>query len=420
MSLLPRKRWFGAAQMILFVAGIGFFVLSVVALGILPGLRLEKSIHDHAPLTLAPFTPAETRGRITYGTQGCAYCHSEQVRSTPEDVRRWGPPTTPWETKFESPQLWGTRRIGPDLARESGVRSDDWQLTHLYNPRLIVPGSVMPGFAWMFKGSPNQPTDVAKDLLAYMKTLGRARMQAGSAAHDAPNEAMPGMQPDSDASLDANGARAHLASPGRELPRTLSPTGVANRGATLFAQNCAGCHGALGNGASVASASLLPHPTNLTVFRYSEGAFAGILHDGVVGSSMPAWRDLTAQQVADLGAFVSTLHAAAEPATSEPGGVSRGAELYAQNCTACHGVGGGGDGPASLAFKPRPYNFRHLQPDVSEIDRVLRVGVPGTAMLAFPTLSEPDRQALAAYVRSLYGQAAEQGSLKAAAPVNKP
>jgi Cbb3-type cytochrome oxidase, cytochrome c subunit len=43
--------------------------------------------------------------------------------------------------------MWGTRRIGPDLAREYGKHPPDWQLVHLYNPRYIVPESVMPGFA---------------------------------------------------------------------------------------------------------------------------------------------------------------------------------------------------------------------------------------------------------------------------------
>ena len=158
----------------MFVAGIGFFVVSVVALGILPGRRLEKSIREDAPRQLTAFTPAEARGRITYATQGCAYCHTEQVRGTPEDIARWGPATAAWETKYESPQLWGTRRIGPDLAREAQVRSDDWQYAHLYNPRWIVPGSVMPGYSWMFDGRPTAPKPMAQDLLAYLATLGRA------------------------------------------------------------------------------------------------------------------------------------------------------------------------------------------------------------------------------------------------------
>ena len=53
--------------------------------------------------------------------------------------------------------MWGTRRIGPDLARESRRRPRDWQLAHLWNPRHVVPDSVMPGYPWLFDGSPTRP-----------------------------------------------------------------------------------------------------------------------------------------------------------------------------------------------------------------------------------------------------------------------
>ncbi len=98
------------------------------------------------------------------------------------DVQRFGAPTKAWETQYEYPQLWGTRRVGPDLARESGIRSDDWQLTHLYNPRLVVADSTMPGYPWLFEGSAAKPGKDAADLLQYVKSLGRARQLAGSGA----------------------------------------------------------------------------------------------------------------------------------------------------------------------------------------------------------------------------------------------
>ena len=124
---------------------------------------------------------------------------------------------------------------------------------------------------------------------------------------------------------------------------------------------------------------------------------------------MPAWRDLSAQQMADISAYVRQLHD--EPLESNPDVAltAKGATLYAQNCTACHGVGGSGDGPASIVFQPRPFNFRHLKPDASEVDRVLREGVAGTAMPSFPGLDAQDRLALTAYIRSLYGSPKESG-----------
>ncbi|HAN56337.1 MAG TPA: hypothetical protein DCQ77_09195, partial [Betaproteobacteria bacterium] len=169
------RRWYGLAYLVIFIAGVGFFLLSFLALGVLPGERLSASIASHSHADMPDYTPAELRGRRIYTSLGCALCHTQQVRYLPADVRRWGAPTDAWETRYDFPQLWGTRRIGPDLARETQVRSNDWQLTHLYQPQWVVPDSVMPSFAWLFNGSPNRPSLAAQDLLAYLKTLGRAR-----------------------------------------------------------------------------------------------------------------------------------------------------------------------------------------------------------------------------------------------------
>src|SRR5439155_6073512 len=70
-------------------------------------------------------------------------------------------------------------RIGPDLGREGAIRSADWQLAHLYNPRLTVAGSIMPGFPWMYHGTPDTPKPEALALVAYIQSLGEARAQSG-------------------------------------------------------------------------------------------------------------------------------------------------------------------------------------------------------------------------------------------------
>ena len=71
----------------------------------------------NAPLGL---TASEQRGRAIYGREGCAYCHTQQVRFLHADMTRFGAPTLAWETQVDYPHLWGTRRIGPDLARRGG------------------------------------------------------------------------------------------------------------------------------------------------------------------------------------------------------------------------------------------------------------------------------------------------------------
>src|ERR1700719_144795 len=171
--------WLSHAHVVAFGAGVGFFALSFLVLAIIPGKELEHEIKRVAPVTMATLTASEQRGRVIYGREGCAYCHTQQIRSLAADVRRFGAPTEAWETKYDYPQLWGTRRIGPDLSREFNLHTPDWQLTHLYNPRLVVRDSVMPPYPWLFSGSPNQPTQEGLDVLAYLQSLGRARQLSG-------------------------------------------------------------------------------------------------------------------------------------------------------------------------------------------------------------------------------------------------
>jgi hypothetical protein len=67
--------------------------------------------------------------------------------------------------------LFGTRRVGPDLVRESGKKSNDWHVAHLYDPRSVVPYSVMPGYPWMFDEN-RRPTDRALAVVTYLQWLG--------------------------------------------------------------------------------------------------------------------------------------------------------------------------------------------------------------------------------------------------------
>jgi cbb3-type cytochrome c oxidase subunit II len=409
----PRpRRWFALAHLVIFGAGVGFFLLSFVALGVLPGLRLQHEMDAVGRVDMPPYTDPELRGRQTYVSLGCALCHTQQVRFLPTDVRRWGPPTQAWETRDDFPQLWGTRRIGPDLARETGVRSADWQLTHLYDPASIVPGSAMPPYTWLFNGSPARPTAAATDLLAYLNTLGRARRaDAGSALSRR-------VDADMDPSMLVEIAylcAAPFTNPNQALIDTgtlatanapVSPPGLglAARGAVLFAQNCAGCHGSTGDGAGIAAAGLSPKPANLRDARYSTRGLATTLWNGVAGSSMPAWRELSATDLASLVTYVQTLHArapaAADAASTQT--LAQGATVYAVNCVSCHGVEGDGNGPAASALLPRPANFTVAQPDASRVHAALIAGVAGSAMPPWPGLSALDQAAVTAFVRSLY------------------
>lgn len=90
---------------------------------------------------------------------------------------------------------------------------------------------------------------------------------------------------------------------------------------------------------------------------------------------------------------------------TSPPAVAGAAPLYAQQCAACHGTSGGGDGPAAASLDPPPIAFtdatRAAQRSPFALYEVISQGLQGTAMTSFSTLSEQDRWALAFYVGSL-------------------
>jgi cytochrome c oxidase cbb3-type subunit 2 len=91
------------------------------------------------------------QGREIYLQEGCGYCHTQFVRDLPLD-RPYGRATVAEDYANEDPPLPGTERTGPDLSNVAARQpSDTWHLLHLYNPRTVVPQSVMPGFPWYFE-----------------------------------------------------------------------------------------------------------------------------------------------------------------------------------------------------------------------------------------------------------------------------
>jgi cytochrome c oxidase cbb3-type subunit 2 len=66
-----------------------------------------------------------------------------------DEVERYGHFSLAAESMYDHPFQWGSKRTGPDLARVGAKYSDDWHVTHLTNPRAIVPQSVMPGYPFL-------------------------------------------------------------------------------------------------------------------------------------------------------------------------------------------------------------------------------------------------------------------------------
>ncbi len=129
--------------------------------------------------TKESFTEAIQLGKKVYMREACWHCHSQFVRPISNESLRFGTVSTPLEYQNEmfKPQLFGTRRVGPDLIREAGKHSNDWHFAHFYEPRDVVPPSVMPAFPWFFKGKGTKdkapdPTKEGMALVAYVQWLG--------------------------------------------------------------------------------------------------------------------------------------------------------------------------------------------------------------------------------------------------------
>jgi cytochrome c oxidase cbb3-type subunit II len=98
---------------------------------------------------LKPYSPLELEGRDIYIREGCNVCHSQEVRPFKTETDRYGHYSLAGEGIYDRPFLWGSRRIGPDLARVGGKYPPSWHWLHFHNPRDIEPRSNMPAFAFL-------------------------------------------------------------------------------------------------------------------------------------------------------------------------------------------------------------------------------------------------------------------------------
>lgn len=124
------------------------FVLVAVAVAslfeIIPTFLIRSNVPTIA--SVRPYTPLELAGRDIYVSEGCYNCHSQMIRPIWAETKRYGEYSKPGEFVYDHPFQWGSRRIGPDLARVGGKQSHDWQVRHLEDPRQLIPQSLMPGY----------------------------------------------------------------------------------------------------------------------------------------------------------------------------------------------------------------------------------------------------------------------------------
>src|SRR5262245_8819494 len=131
---------------------VGLAFSGSLALTVLIAILPAASVQKTAGIPGAPTRSSlAEQGRSIYLREGCGYCHTQFVRDLPLD-RPYGRATFAEDYANEDPPLPGTERTGPDLSNVAARQpSDTWHLLHLYNPRTVVPQSVMPGFPWYFE-----------------------------------------------------------------------------------------------------------------------------------------------------------------------------------------------------------------------------------------------------------------------------
>jgi cytochrome c oxidase cbb3-type subunit I/II len=102
--------------------------------------------------SVKPYTPLELQGRDIYVREGCYTCHSQMIRPFRSETARYGEYSKAGEFVYDHPFQWGSKRSGPDLAREgvgNNRKSNSWHYNHMDDPQAVSTGSIMPSYSFM-------------------------------------------------------------------------------------------------------------------------------------------------------------------------------------------------------------------------------------------------------------------------------
>jgi cytochrome c oxidase cbb3-type subunit I/II len=160
-------RWIEKKPMTMLV-----FSLIVVAIGgaieMVPTFLVKSNVPSIA--SVQPYSPLELQGRDIYVREGCYTCHSQMIRPFRDEVARYGEYSKAGEFVYDHPFQWGSKRTGPDLAREGGKYPDSWHYNHMMDPRIMSPGSIMPSYGWLLDDKIDTASTPAK--IRAMQKLG--------------------------------------------------------------------------------------------------------------------------------------------------------------------------------------------------------------------------------------------------------
>lgn len=143
---------------------VQFMVLSLIviliggAVEIIPLYLIRTNIPTIS--SVKPYTPLELEGRDIYVREGCYTCHSQLIRPFRSETERYGEYSKAGEFVYDHPFQWGSKRNGPDLARE-GVKTgklykpDSWHYNHMMDPKKLNEQSIMPAYPWLIHDNLN-------------------------------------------------------------------------------------------------------------------------------------------------------------------------------------------------------------------------------------------------------------------------
>lgn len=361
------------ARMVALVAGVGFFFLALITQGILPLIEPESRTTKVTQVVrtdlgelkwmvseATDYTEPQALGRKVYIREGCWYCHSQFVRPVTGETRRWGPVSQAGEYAFDIPHLFSTRRIGPDLTRVGLKYSDEWHLAHFWDPRMLVPDSVMPRFVGLF--------DVPDDRVAIVDD------QAGNRTLEA--------TPDTERLFDFASQEQFTLTPNAE-GLLFVPALARGKYPVILTPNDEY------TGDSVQLAATTDELDGLIAYLQKLGMNRG------------KWRDLFEPQ--RLEASLVSI-----PRSDE--WIAYGKDVYDRRCVGCHGEQGDGNGPAAtFMYNHRPRNFTLAVfkfrlttgplPTDGDLLRTITRGVRGTAMPTWHDLPDKDRLAVIQYIK---------------------
>lgn len=156
---------------------VQFMIVSLVVILIGGIVELVPTflIKENVPTitSVKPYTPLELEGRDIYVREGCYVCHSQMIRPFRSETERYGEYSKAGEFVYDHPFQWGSKRTGPDLAREGTgnlKKTDGWHFRHFREPSSMSEGSVMPAYPFLLENDLNISETEAK--INAMRKLG--------------------------------------------------------------------------------------------------------------------------------------------------------------------------------------------------------------------------------------------------------